>query len=397
MTYLRKPPIWIAASLASVVLIGASVGQTTPEPVAPANPPAIPAEQQPPPPPAPAATEPPPTAPSNPQVQPAAPVSNDAKQSKNKKSKKTRKADRRNATTPQAAAAGSDVEPEFKIRSDVELVLLDVSVRDPQGGFVSGLTKENFTIFEDNAEQNITVFHAQDMPVTVGLVVDNSGSVRPKKNEIVTAAITFAAQSHPQDEIFIVNFNDRVQMGLPDGMDFTDNRMLLREAMLINPAQGRTALYDAIKRALDHLNKGHLDKKTLVVISDGGDNTSETTHDEIIEAVQRSIATVYTVGIYNPEDKDKNPGFLRELARISGGEYYRPENISHLVGVCEKIAKDIRNRYTLGYSPSNVTFDGKKRKLKVMATHPETGKRLVVRTRTEYLAAERETRSRAED
>jgi VWFA-related protein len=400
MTYVRNLPVCAAAFLASVVLITSSGGQTTPDPVNPKDAPATPAEQipAPPPPPAPAAEQPDATAPppaGNAKAAPAG-VKKESRNAKNK-SRKDRKADGRNTKGAQSAAASADVEPEFKIRSDVELVLLDVSVKGPNGGFVSGLKKEDFKVYEDNVEQNVTVFQSQDVPVTVGLVVDNSGSVRPKKHEIVTAAITFAAQSNPQDEIFVVNFNDRVQMGLPDGIDFTDNRMLLRQAMLLNPAQGRTALYDALDRALEHLHKGRLAKKTLVVISDGGDNMSETTHDELIDGVRQSVATVYTVGIYNPDDKDKNPGFLRELARISGGEYYHPENISHLVGVCEKIAKDIRNRYTVGYSPSNISYDGKKRKLKVVATHPETRKRLEVRTRTEYLAARPESRSRAEE
>jgi VWFA-related protein len=277
-------------------------------------------------------------------------------------------------------------EPEFKIRSDVELVLLDVSVKDSRGGFVSGLEKDNFKILEDKVPQDITVFQAQDVPVTVGLVVDNSGSVRPKKHEIVTAALTFVKNSNPQDEIFIVNFNDQIRKGLPAGVDFTDDHALLRQGLLLNPAQGRTALYDGLKESLEHIEKGRLDKKTIVLIADGGDNMSETTEEEIIKLVEQSLATIYTVGIFNPHDKDKNPGFLRRLAEISGGEYYRPQNISHLVGVCEKIAHDIRNRYTLGYSPKNTVFKGKVRKLRVTATNPGDGRQLQVRTRTQYHA-----------
>jgi Ca-activated chloride channel homolog len=282
------------------------------------------------------------------------------------------------------AALPAGEEQEFRIRSDVELVLLDVSVKDSRGGFVSGLPKENFKVFENKTEQEISVFQAQDVPVTVGLVVDNSGSVRPKKNEIVTAALTFVKHSNPQDEIFIINFNDQVLKGLPQGVDFTDNHSILREALLINPAQGRTALYDGLMEALDHIDKGRLDKKTIILIADGGDNMSETTQEEIIRRVEQSLATIYTVGIFNPEDKDKNPGFLKHLAEISGGEYYRPQNINHLVGVCEKIAHDVRNRYTLGYTPKNLTFDGKIRKLRVTATNAADGRQLEVRTRTQY-------------
>jgi VWFA-related protein len=215
-------------------------------------------------------------------------------------------------------------------------------------------------------------------------VVDNSGSVRPKKPEIVTAALTFVAESNPNDEVFIVNFNDRVIMGLPDGVPFTGDRSLLREALLMNPAQGRTALYDALKTALNHIEEGRLDKKTIVLIADGGDNASEIDRDEIISAAERSLATIYTVGIFNPQDKDKNPGFLKELARLTGGEFYEPENINHLVGVCQKIAHDIRNRYTLGYTPKNLTYDGKMRKIKVVAKGPD-GRAHEARTRTHYI------------
>jgi Ca-activated chloride channel homolog len=284
----------------------------------------------------------------------------------------------------------------YRVSSNVELVLLDVSVKNSEGGFVSGLKKDDFKVFENKVEQNITAFNAQDVPVTVGLVVDNSGSVRPKKPEIITAALTFVTNSNPHDEIFIVNFNDRVMMGLPQDMPFSADRNILRQALLKNPAQGRTALYDGLVTALEHLAKGRLSKKTLVLISDGGDNSSEISHDELMRKAEESLATIYTVGIYDADDKDKNPGFLKDLARTTGGEAFIPQNPSHLVGVCEKIAKDIRNRYTIGYVPSNREFDGKPRKLKVIASSPE-GKKYDVRTRTHYIATPEITSSRARE
>lgn len=273
---------------------------------------------------------------------------------------------------------------EFRVRSEVELVLLDISVKDREGGFVSGLTKDSFKVFDNKAEQPIRVFAAQDAPVTVGLVVDNSGSVRPKKPDIVTAALTFVTQSNPQDELFVVNFNDSVKLGLPEDKPFTDDRQLLRDALLSNPAQGRTALYDALKLALEHLEKGRLDKKTLVLVSDGGDNSSETTRDEIMKLAERSLATIYTVGIFNPDDKDKNPGFLRALARMTGGEAFIPENSNHLVGICEKIAHDIRNRYTVGFVPAAAEDETKPHPVRVLATD-STGRKMEVRTRTHYI------------
>jgi len=177
-------------------------------------------------------------------------------------------------------------------------------------------------------------------------------------------------------------------MGLPDDVPFTANRNLLRQALLNNPAQGRTALYDGLTTALEHLHKGRLAKKTLVLISDGGDNASDVTHDNLMRAAQESLATIYTVGIFDENDKDKNPGFLRDLAHVTGGEAFVPRNSEHLVGVCEKIAKDIRNRYTVGYVPMNRDYHGKVRRLRVVAMSPE-GKRYIVRTRTHYLAPQR--------
>jgi VWFA-related protein len=276
----------------------------------------------------------------------------------------------------------------FRVSSDVDLVLLDVSVKDSDGGFVSGLKQSDFKVYENKVEQKLTVFAAQDAPVTVGLIVDNSGSVRPKKPEIVTAALTLVKNSNPQDEIFVVNFNDRVTMGLPEAVPFSGDPAVLRQALLSNPARGRTALYDALKVGFDHLETGHLDKKTLVLISDGGDNSSELNRDQIIQRAEASLATVYTVGIWDSNDKDKNPGFLRELSKITGGESFIPQNLNHLVGVCEKVAHDIRNRYTIGFAPANLDSDGKPRKLKVTATSPE-GKKYDVRTRTQYVPATR--------
>lgn len=284
----------------------------------------------------------------------------------------------------------------FRVSSDVELVLLDVSVKDAAGGFVSGLKQSDFKVFEDNVEQKVTVFSAQDVPVTVGLVVDNSGSVRSKKAEIVTAALTFVKQSNPKDEIFIVNFNDQVQLALPKNVPFSDNPEILRQALLATRAQGRTALYEALKVGFDHLEKGHLDKKTLVLISDGGDNASDLTRNDIIRHTETSLATVYTVGIWDPDDKDRDPRFLRQLARITGGEAFKPDNMSQLVSICEKIAKDIRNRYTIGFVPSNRNFDGKARKLKLTATSPD-GKKYEVRTRTHYIASSTLSSSRSRE
>ncbi len=287
-----------------------------------------------------------------------------------------------NVSTPTAP-----VDPnEFRISTDSDLVLLDVSVKDSAGGFVSGLTKDQFKIFDGGREKPISVFEAGDIPVTVGLVVDNSGSMRNKRPEVVTAALTFVTESNPQDEVFVVNFNDRVRLGLPRQIPFSDDRNLLRSALLNNPVQGRTALNDALRVALSHLQKGHQAKKTLVLISDGGDNASELSQSDLIRLVEESRATIYTVGIYDEGDRDKNPGFLKKIAGITGGACFLPEHLTQMVEVCRKIAKDIRNRYSIGFIPSPQELDGSVRKLRVVAAAPDRGK-LVVRTRTHYIAA----------
>ncbi len=272
---------------------------------------------------------------------------------------------------------------DIQLSTGVEIVLLDVSVKNPAGGFVSGLAKENFQVFDNNKPQKINSFEAGDIPVTLGLVIDASGSMRPKRSEVVTAALAFVQASNPKDELFTVNFNDRVYMGLPQGMDFTDDRQVLRNGLLATPVQGRTALNDALKIALEHLNKGRQQKKTLVLISDGGDNASQLTESETYKLAQASPATIYTVGLYDEFDKDKNPGFLRKLASVTGGEFYEPQKLDQLVDICVKIAKDIRNRYTIGYMPEQ-DHEVPLHKIRAVASAPDKGK-LLVRTRTQYL------------
>ena len=273
---------------------------------------------------------------------------------------------------------------------DVDMVLLDVSVKDSKGGFASDLKKENFKIFEDSKPETVVSFTSFDTPVTVGLVVDNSGSMRYKRADTVTAALSFARESNPQDEMFVVNFNDKVSLGLPEGMQFTDDNNTLRTALLNNPVAGQTALYDALITALEHLDMGRRDKKTLVLISDGGDNRSQHTLNDVIEMAQKSTATIYAIGIYDPEDKDANPGVLKKIAALTGGEAFFPKVSNQIVDDCRKIAKDIRNRYTLGYSVSNTSYDNKVRKLKVDASAADRGK-LIVRTRTSYIARPHKT------
>jgi Ca-activated chloride channel family protein len=278
--------------------------------------------------------------------------------------------------------ATSNEDQNFTIRTTSRLVLLDVSVKDAKGGYVSGLTKDNFMVYENGKLQEISQFADADIPVTVGLVVDESGSMRPKRRDVITAALEFVEASNPHDEMFVVNFNERARRGLPDIMPFSDNIDLLRSALWQGEPEGRTALYDATEMSLHQLGMGRRDKKTLVVISDGGDNISVHKLPEVMHDVLTSLTTIYTIGIFDEDDPERNPAVLERLAHVSGGVAYFPKSLNEVAPVCRQIAKDIRTRYTIGYIPNS---EGKPdRRIKVVASAPNHEK-LIVRTRSNYL------------
>lgn len=291
-------------------------------------------------------------------------------------------------TTASTSGANPAETKEYTIETTSRLVLLDVSVKDSSGGFVSGLTKNDFKVFENGKQQEISQFSNSDVPVTVGIVVDESGSMRSKRPEVITAALVFNASSNPKDETFIINFNEKARRGLPDNVLFSDNPEQLRDALWQGNPEGRTALYDAIEMGLQQLDFGRQSKKALVLISDGGDNHSTHTEREVMHDVLSSLATIYTVGVYDEDDPERNEGVLKKLAHVSGGVFYHPETLQEIVPVCRQIAKDIRSRYTIGYIPS---VEGKMvRHIKVVASspaHPKT----VVRTRTSYVFSDQPT------
>ena len=275
----------------------------------------------------------------------------------------------------------------FTLRTTSRLVLLDVSVKDAAGGFVAGLSKDAFKIYENGKLQEISQFADADIPVTVGIAVDESGSMRPKRAEVITAALAFNQASNPMDEMFVINFNEKPRRGLPDNILFSDNVQQLRSALWQGLPEGRTALYDAIEMALNQLEFGRRDKKTLVVISDGGDNHSRNSLADVMRDVLTSVVTIYTIGIYDEDDPEKNEGVLRKLAQVSGGVFYHPEKLDDIVPICRQIAKDIRTRYTIGYVPAS---EGKpERHIKAVASSPEHPK-LVVRTRTSYVFSDKD-------
>jgi Ca-activated chloride channel homolog len=275
-----------------------------------------------------------------------------------------------------------DQEGNYTIRTTSRLVLLDVSVKDRKGGYVSGLGEQDFRVYENGKLQEISQFANADVPVTVGLVVDESGSMRPKRQEVIAASLEFISASNPHDEIFVVNFNERARRGLPDLIPFSDNIGLLRSALWEGEPQGRTALYDAIEMSLRQLRLGRRDKKTLVVISDGGDNHSVHTLPEVMQDVLMSVTTIYAIGIFDEDDPESNPRVLEHLAKISGGLAFFPKSLDQVTPICRQIAKDIRTRYTIGYVPSSE--GNPERRVKVVAQAAGHDK-LVVRTRTNYL------------
>jgi len=286
------------------------------------------------------------------------------------------------------SSAEAQVPEPFQISVNVNLVVLNPTVRDPKGGFISDLREGDFQVYEDGVRQSIKLFRHEDIPVTVGLVVDHSGSMKPKLNDVITAARTFVQSSRPDDRIFVVNFNEKVTLGLPDAVRIGDSLDVLARAISDTPATGKTALYDAALRAFSQLGAGGREapeKKVLIVISDGGDNASAHTLAQVLKTAEQSSALVYTIGIFDEDDADKNPDVLSRLARATGGDAFFPGKNSEVVSICESIARDIRNQYTIGYVSSNASKPGAYRSIRITAAAPGHGK-LLVRTRSGYIA-----------
>ena len=262
--------------------------------------------------------------------------------------------------------------------------MLNVGVQDNHGTNIKGLTAQDFKIFEDGHPQTIKQFASQDRPVTLGILVDASGSMRTKQPEVVTAALAFVRASNPQDETFVVNFNDHAFKGLPSQIPFSNDAQLLRAALLGRKPEGRTALYDALTLAAGHLAKGKWENKVLLLISDGGDNSSTHNFAETMQALEMSGATVYSIALFDPDESEHNVALLHRLSKMSGGEAFEPMDISQIEPLCLRIATDIRASYTLAYTPPQPDQHTAPRKIKI-AVNPPNGGKLVIRTRTSYV------------
>jgi Ca-activated chloride channel homolog len=273
------------------------------------------------------------------------------------------------------------------IKVDVGLVVLHTSVLDDRDKFVDGLKEDNFRVFEDKVEQKLATFKREDVPVSMGLVIDNSGSMRDKRPRVNEAALTLVESSNPQDEAFVVNFNDDFYLDLDK--DFTSSVPELKEALERIDSRGSTALYDAIIGSLDHLKKAARDKRVLLVVTDGEDNASHNSLEKTIREIQKTDTVIYTIGLLGDEKrKEKNSAMnaLRHIAEASGGLAFFPESVDDVHTICEQVAHDIRNQYTLAYYPSNTKKDGTFRAVSVQVVPPRGRGKLVARTRNGYYA-----------
>jgi Ca-activated chloride channel family protein len=277
---------------------------------------------------------------------------------------------------------------DFTLYTAADLLVLNVGVQDGHGANIKGLAVRDFKVYEDGRPQPIKQFSSDERPVTVGIVVDASGSMRTKQAAVVDAALSFVAASNPEDEIFVVNFNDRAQLGLPPGTPFTHDLTQIQMALLNKKPEGKTALYDALVMALDHVRKGKWEKKALLLISDGGDNNSTHTSHGVLQAVQEAGVTMYAIGLFDEDDPDRNPGVLHRLSETSGGEAFLPMGSSEVDSICRRIAADIRASYTLAYTPPNPDQHTSPRKIRVVVANPAGGK-VIVHNRSGYLLAAR--------
>ena len=261
--------------------------------------------------------------------------------------------------------------------------MLSVTVLDRHNASVSGLGKNDFQVYEDGVAQQIRNFSSDDVPVTAGILIDNSTSMGSKRNDVIAAALAFARSSNPQDQMFVVNFNDYAWLGLPPGIPFTGRQDQLQRALAGIRAIGQTSLYDGIAAGLDHLKLGDRDKKVLILISDGGDTASKHSLAQVIAMARQSTAIIYAIGIFDEDDADQNPGVLSRFAKQTGGGAFFPESSKDIPSICEEIARDIRTQYTVTYVPGNPAQDGRYRTIEVKASAPGRG-RLSVRTRAGY-------------
>jgi VWFA-related protein len=281
-------------------------------------------------------------------------------------------------------------------RSDTRLVVLHTTVADKNGHLVTDLKENAFTVYENGVTQPIRSFKREDVPVSMGLIVDNSGSMRDKRAKVEAAALALVKASNKDDEVFVVNFNDEAFLDNPHGKDFTSDIKEMEEALTRIDSRGGTAMRDAIRMSIDHLKeKAHRDKKVLVVVTDGNDNSSTITLENLVKAAQQSEVLIYGIGILSEEERreaKRAERALNELAVATGGETFFPKELSEVDRLAQTVARDIRNQYTIQYSPINQNMDGSFRQIKVAVNAPG---RPTARTRSGYYATEKNAQNKA--
>jgi VWFA-related protein len=275
-------------------------------------------------------------------------------------------------------------------RSDTRLVVCHTTVVDKNGHLVTDLPQSAFTIYENGVTQPIKSFRREDVPVSMGLIIDNSGSMRDKRAKVEAAAVTLAKDSNKDDEVFVVNFNDEAFLDNPHGKDFTSEIKEIEEALTRIDSRGGTAMRDAIRMSIDHLKeKAHKDKKVLVIVTDGNDNSSGISLENLVKASQQSEVLIYAVGLLSEEERreaKRAERALNDLATATGGETFFPKDVSEVERIAHIVARDIRNQYTIQYTPTNQAMDGSFRAIKVSVNGSG---RLTARTRSGYYATDK--------
>jgi Ca-activated chloride channel family protein len=275
------------------------------------------------------------------------------------------------------------------IKVDVNLALVNVTITDPLNRLVTGLEKENFRVYEDGVEQEVVTLSREDVPVSIGLIFDTSGSMSDKVDKARQAAVEFMRTANPLDQFLLVSFNDRAE--LTSG--FTNSVEELQNRMMFTASRGRTALLDAVYLGLSQMRDAHNGKRALLIISDGGDNHSRYSENDVKKLLKEADCQLYAIGIYDPigirsrsSEELNGPSLLSELTEMTGGRVFPVRNLSELPDIATKIGMELRNQYVLGYKPSNGKHDGIWRKIKVKLKPPRGLPPLNVYAKTGYYA-----------
>jgi VWFA-related protein len=275
-------------------------------------------------------------------------------------------------------------EARFSTRS--ELVVLNVAVTDGRGAFVGGLPADAFRVLEERRPQMVSFFAEQDAPASIALLIDASGSMLVTRDRMIAGITSLAELSHPDDEFLPLVFNERVTYVVPSESHFTSDPRELRDALTNSlNVQGRTAFHDALAEGLEGISHGQHERRVLILLSDGGDNASHSSFNEMLEKVQASNVVIYTIALLDPLSLERNPKGLRRLAEVTGGLAFEPRSVSMVGKVLRSIAADIRSRYTLAYEPAESVADGRLKRVSVLV-HAPGHNGLKVRTRTGYVS-----------